>query len=147
MTSFMKFKVVVIIIGSLGLIFRLLLFYFDSYFAVGGPCHMNYLGNCNLISTLISNTAALQWPLILLFIFSLITYFMRDSVFRAWAWFAIPATLVSMLLIYITPEYSGGGFGPQISVGKGDVALLTSAVFVVVSIVVIVTSYVVRKKP
>lgn len=82
------------------------------------------------------------YPIIPLFVFALITYFMREEVYRAWVKFAIPATLLSMLLIYLTPESSGGsGFGPQIVLGKGDTALVTAAIFVIVSIVIIAVKY------
>ena len=80
-------------------------------------------------------------PVFPLFFFSLITYFLRDEVFETWAKFAIPGVLASMVLIYITTDTVGGGFGPQIMFGKGDTALLTSALFVILSAGIVVWKY------
>jgi hypothetical protein len=78
------------------------------------------------------------FPFVPLFFFSLITYFMRDEVFKLWVKFALPATATSMLLIFLTKDSTPGGFGPQIAFGKGDVALATTALFVLISIGIIV---------
>lgn len=75
------------------------------------------------------------------FLFSLITYKMPEKVFRAWAWFALPWTALSMVLIYMSPEYGQSGFGPSISLDKGFVAFLMAGSFVLVSIVIIIVRY------
>ena len=74
-------------------------------------------------------------------IFALITYFMRDEVYTAWVRVALWMLGISMVLIVITPEPETGGFGPQISFGKPDVALLTCALFVFISTVLIAWKY------
>ncbi len=88
----------------------------------------------------------LIFPSLPLFIFSTITFFLRDSVFHAWARFAVPATILSMLAIFFMQDSGSGGFGPQLSFGKGDVALITGLLFVVISIVIIVREYLRRAK-
>src|SRR3989338_3458221 len=50
-------------------------------------------------------------PILPLFLFSLITFFMREHVFRNWARFALPGVALSMLLTFLTPEPETGGFG------------------------------------
>ncbi len=85
-------------------------------------------------------------PILPFFLFALITYFMREEVYRAWIRFAIPMLGISMLLTALMPDSQGGGFGPQISFGKPDVALLTSAIFVVISIILIARSYLSLRK-
>ena len=80
-------------------------------------------------------------PILPFFFFSLITYKMPEKVFQAWAWFALPWSALSMVLIYMAPEYGQSGFGPSISVDKGFVAFCMSALFVVVSIFVIVVRH------
>lgn len=103
-----------------------------------------HLGNCPFI---LSSAETFLLPFVSLFLFSLVTYFMREEVFRTWAWFALPWTALSMVLIYLTPEYSGGGgFGPQIVLGKGDTALAMMALFVVISIIVIVSARIVSAR-
>ena len=89
------------------------------------------------------NFVAVQtlFPIIPLFLFSLVTYFMRESVYSMWAKFAIPATLFSILAIFFTQDSSGGGFGPQLSFGKGDVALICGALFVLISLAIIAYGY------
>ena len=85
-------------------------------------------------------------PILPLFVFALITYFMREEVYKAWIRFAIPMLGISMLLTAIMPDSQGGGFGPQISFGKPDIALLASAIFVIVSIIIIVKKYLQLRK-
>ena len=96
---------------------------------------MIYVGSCNIISNIIDITAVFPLPLTAFFLFSLITYFMREEVFHSWARFAAPAVIISILLILITPNDSGGGFGPQLSVDKADVAILTTVVISIASLV------------
>lgn len=113
----------------------------------------DFVGNYTICDTVMTNGAETYCPEILtaagltvvpilpLFLFSLITYFMREEVFKLWVKVAIPLALVSMMLIYLTPEQYAGGFGTQLSVGKGDTALASTVVLVVVSVVVIVIGY------
>ena len=81
------------------------------------------------------------FPFFPLLLFSLITYFMRESVSRPWVRFAVPATLLSVLAIFLMHDSSGGGFGPQLSFGKGDVAFICGALFILISIGIIAYGY------
>lgn len=92
--------------------------------------------------TCIDTLVLLLSPVLPAFIFSLITYFMRDAVHKAWARFSLVFVPVSMLLILITPESGGGGFGPSISFGKGDTAFLASVLFVLISMGIIIVQYI-----
>lgn len=74
------------------------------------------------------------FPLLVLFIFSLITYWMRDEIYRAWFKFARIWIPLSMLAIFLAPEYSNDWMFP---IEKGTVALATSLIFVVVSLIII----------
>jgi hypothetical protein len=91
-------------------------------------------GNCPFF--MISAETVLL-PIIPFFLFALITYFMREEVYKAWSTYAFPMLGVAMLLTAIMPDSHGGGFGPQIAFGKPDVAVLSSIIFIVVSIVII----------
>jgi hypothetical protein len=51
-----------------------------------------------------------------------------------------------MFLILIMPSDTGGGFGPQISLGKGDVALVTSFFFILISLTLIAYKFFTLKK-
>jgi hypothetical protein len=106
-----------------------------------GICPSYSYSNC---ASLTESIAEILIPTFILFLFSLITYFMREEVYRAWTKFAIPAVLISMFLIFITPDSSGGGMGPQLSFGKPDMALLTSAIFFIVSLLIIIVRYLKR---
>lgn len=99
-----------------------------------GLCPSYSFSNCARFT---DSMAEIMIPIIPFFLFSLTTYFLRDEVFKLWIKFAIPGVLVSMLLIFITPESTGGGFGPQIAIGKGDTALVTSVFFIIISIFII----------
>ena len=77
-------------------------------------------------------------PYTLLFVpillFSLVTYKMREEIFRAWIKFAVWWIPLSMILILISPEYTNDLVLPIV---KGTVAMATSAVFIVVSLFII----------
>lgn len=84
---------------------------------------LNYIASVNLL------------PIIALFLFSLITYKMRDEVYRAWLRFAYVWVPLSIVLIFLSPQYSTDWMYP---VEKGTVAFLTSALFVIISLILIV---------
>jgi len=73
-------------------------------------------------------------PFIPLFLFSLVTYKMRDEVYRAWLRFAYVWVPLSMVLIFLAPEYSTDWMYPVV---KGTVASFTSLLFVIISLVII----------
>ena len=77
-------------------------------------------------------------PIVALFILSFVIYWTREEVYRTWFRFARWWVPVSMVLIFITPEYGGGLFNP---IQKGSVAFITSALFVVISLVIIVWKF------
>ncbi len=73
-----------------------------------------------------------------LFFLSLITYKMRDGVYRAWIRVVYVAIPLSMLLIFLAPEYSTDWMFP---IEKGTVAFFSSALFVAISLVIIAWKY------
>ena len=70
------------------------------------------------------------------FLFSLITYKMRDEVSRAWIGFAKWWVPAQILLVLLTPESSGGFFVSLVD--KQLVAILLSALFVIISLLLII---------
>ena len=74
------------------------------------------------------------FPITLLF--SLITYKMREEVFRAWVRFATWWIPLQIVLTLLTPESSGGLFISLVD--KQLVAILLSFLFVLISLVLIV---------
>lgn len=83
------------------------------------------------------------FPFVPLFLFSLITYKMRDEVYRAWLRFAYVWVPLSMVLIFLAPQYSTDWMYP---VEKGTVAFLTSALFVIISLILIVWKSVIIRR-
>jgi len=71
-----------------------------------------------------------------LFFLSLITYWMRNEVYEAWFRFARWWIPLSMLAIFIAPEYSSDW---MYRIEKGSVAFITSALFVAISTIIILT--------
>ena len=82
-------------------------------------------------------------PVAPFFIFCLVTYWMRNEVYETWFRFARWWIPLSMLLIIISPEYQSDFMDPLF---KGSVAIITSAIFVIVSAIIIVYKLVQRKK-
>jgi len=73
-------------------------------------------------------------PIIPLFIFSLITYKMREGVYRAWWKFARIWIPLSMLAVFVSPSYGNW----MIPIEKGTVAFSSSILFVIISLVLII---------
>ena len=70
-------------------------------------------------------------PVIPLFLFSLITYWMRDGVYRAWARFSVIWIPLSMIAIFFSPEYSRDWMFPVV---KSNVAFFSSLIFTLISL-------------
>lgn len=99
-------------------------------------------GICNLVNAscvfFFDPIAENLLPIIPLFLLSLITYKMRDEVYRAWIRFAYVWIPLSMFLILIAPEYSADWMFPIV---KGTVAFFSSLLFVIISLIIIVWKY------
>lgn len=80
------------------------------------------------------NLIVISFPIIPLFLFSLITFKMREEIFQPWWKFARVWIPVSMLAILISPSSSSNFIFP---IEKGTVAFFSSALFVVISLVII----------
>lgn len=82
--------------------------------------------------------AEVIFPILPLFLFSLITYKMREEVFQLWFRFARVYIPASMLLILLAPSYSSNWMFPY---DKGIAAFLFSSLFIIISIVKIVLAH------
>ncbi|OGG40588.1 hypothetical protein A2118_03155 [Candidatus Kaiserbacteria bacterium GWA2_50_9] len=78
------------------------------------------------------------FPVIPLFVLSLITYKMRDEVYRAWLRFAQVWVPLSMLFIFLAPEYTSDWMFPVV---KGTVAFFSSLLFLIISLIIIAWKY------
>ncbi|MDP2655239.1 MAG: hypothetical protein Q8P17_01625 [bacterium] len=78
------------------------------------------------------------FPVIPLFLLSLITYKMSEEVYRAWLRFANVWIPLSIVLIFLAPEYSGDWMFPVV---KGTVAFFSSLLFVLISLLIICWKY------
>ena len=126
--KFFRFKKIILIIS--GLITTILLFINTiGTFKVCGS--VNY-GTC---MDIVAGAMFVLFPFMPLFVFTAITYKMRDSVYAAWFNFAKWWVPLSMLAILISPEYSNDWMLP---IEKGSVAFVTSVLFVAISIGILV---------
>ncbi len=87
---------------------------------------------------ILNQSAEILIPILAALLFCLITYWMRDEVYRTWFRFARWAIPLSMFLILITPEYGGGLFNP---IQKGSVAFVLTALFFIISLAVILIKH------
>ncbi|HBR78871.1 MAG TPA: hypothetical protein DEA46_00385 [Candidatus Moranbacteria bacterium] len=83
------------------------------------------------------------FPAIPLFIFSLITYPMKENVFQAWWQFTRVWIPISMLAILIAPSYSHNWMFP---IEKGTVASFSSLIYIITNILIIFSRYYALKK-
>lgn len=103
-----------------------------------GWCNLNFL--CQRSHD--DSIALVLFPIIPLFIFSLITFKMNEEVWKSWWKFARIWTLLSMLAILFSP--STGNW--MIPIEKGSVALVLMVAFVIISIILIVAKYFQKNK-
>ena len=75
------------------------------------------------------------------FVFSIITYFLREEVFRAWLRFAYWWIPVSLVFIYLAGGWSGGGFGIPAVLDQEFVSLILSGLFLLISLLLIAYKY------
>ena len=73
-----------------------------------------------------------------LFILSLITYKLRDEVFKTWLHFVYWWVPLSVFLVFITPD-SNPSILPIVT--KGPVALLMSFLFLIISLIIIIIRF------
>jgi len=85
-------------------------------------------------------------PLILLVPFSLLTYKMREEVFRAWLHFAYWWIPLSIVLTLLASGGSGGGFGIPNVFDQEFVAFVFSVLFAIISLVIILWKYLATRK-
>ena len=122
-----KKKVLLISVTYIAYFFLLLLISWQCY---SGWCQVRDDNTLGFILFVFS-------PLAPVFLFSLITYPLREETFRSWLRFAKWWVPMSMLLVLITPDGQGGGYMPSL-IDKQVVAFLTSVVFIIISTVIIV---------
>ena len=82
-------------------------------------------------------------PMLPVSIVCLFLLFQRTEIYESWFRFARWWIPLSMILIFISPEYPQGIYDP---IQKGSVALVMSVLFVAISIVIITIKYFSVKK-
>lgn len=80
-------------------------------------------------------------PFILLVPFSLLTYKMRDEVFRSWLHFAYWWVPISIVLTLLAGGGSGGGFGMSNVLDQEFFAFMFAALFTIISLIIIARKY------
>src|SRR3989338_2136068 len=90
-----------------------------------------HLGNCPEILSSLEILVVFAIPL---FILTLLIYFLNDVIYRSWFLFVRWWILFSIISTAVAPTYSHDWMVP---IEKGNVTLLMSSIFVVVSIIII----------
>ena len=81
---------------------------------------------------------ALFFSSVSLFLTFLILLFTKEAVFSSWKKFGIWYIPLAALLIFLAPSSSGGSFGFSMGIDREGVTMFISAVFLIVSILIIV---------
>lgn len=82
------------------------------------------------------NTAMIFYIFPFIFLFSLVTYFLKEEIFRIWSKFMYVWLPLSMLLVLIIPGGGGNGAFPSL-IDKQLVAILMSSLFVIISFIIV----------
>lgn len=99
-----------------------------------GICPPDY-SSC---SNILDQVAEIFFPVVPLLIFAGLTFFLNEQIYKSWFLFARFWTPLSMVAVLLAPEYGGHFMNP---IEKGSVALFMSAIFIVVSIIIIGIKY------
>lgn len=102
------------------------------------------MGSTSCIDTVFL-IAMLLYVFPFVFLFSLITYYLPEAVFRAWVNFAKWWVPIQILLVYLTPESSGGYF--VVLMDKQFAAIILSGLFVLISLGIIVWKSIAARRP
>jgi hypothetical protein len=114
----------------------------------------NFIGNVRICTKggvenyscldMLSSIEVIFLPIFAILVFSLITYKMRDEVFRLWLRFVYWWIPFSMFLTLITPNANGGYF---VSLWDNEMtAIFSSFIFVIVSTILIIYKSMKTKK-
>lgn len=113
----------------------------------------DYIGNARLCTSegvlhydcfnTISSIELIFFPVFPLAFLSLLTYRMRDEIFRAWTSFAVWWVPLSMLAIIIAPEEIKGSISVPM---KWPLAVFCAAILLLVSIIIILWKHYSLKK-
>ncbi|MEK7068888.1 MAG: hypothetical protein AAB947_00735 [Patescibacteria group bacterium] len=128
----------VFVVSMCGMVFFAFLFFLST-----GACYDRVW--CQILQDTFSNenlTVAFLFPP--LFLFSLITYKMREKVFRAWLHFAYWWVPLSIVLTFLSR--GGGGFGMPNVFDQEFVAFVFSALFFIVSLLIIAWKYIATRR-
>lgn len=125
-------KKIFFIVSGLLSIGLFVLNYIGNYRACDFFMNGGSISNCPFVLT---NIEMNLLPIIPLFLLSIIIYKMRDEVYRVWLRFAYVWVPLSMLLIFLAPEYSGDWMYPIV---KGTVAFFSSLLFIIISLILII---------
>lgn len=112
-----------------------IIFFASAFSKEVGICPSYNYSSCLNLSNQFSE---ILLPFFAVLLLSLITYWMRDEIYQTWFRFARWAVPLSMFLILITPEYSGGLFNP---IQKGSVSFALTTLFFLISLLIILTQY------
>lgn len=113
----------VLIVPALGSIFS-----YDYCFAQG---------HCPRLWEIIGSLTPIFFLFIPLFLLSLITYWMHEEVFLAWLRFTYWWIPLTILLVLMTKD-SSGGFGIPDILSRESVAMIFSALFLFISLILII---------
>jgi len=105
---------------------------------IGTDTICGWIGQDTVCMGILYSTIMNFFPVIPLFVLSLITYKMRDEVYRAWLRFAQVWVPLSMLFIFLAPEYTSDWMFPVV---KGTVAFFSSLLFLIISLIIIAWKY------
>ena len=107
-----------------------------------------YVGTvCNRMERYVSQNLTIFYYLIpFILLFSLLTYKMHERVFRSWLHFAYWWVPLSIILTFLAGGGSGGGFGMPNIFDREFVAFIFSALFFVISLIIIVWKYIATRR-
>lgn len=113
--------------------------YFLNYIGTYWICdHVLFVGHEGNCPSIIANGIVNFFPIVPVFFLSFITYKMREEIYWVWLRFSYVWIPISMILIFLAPEYSNDWMYP---VTKGAVASFSSLLFVIISLIIIVWKY------
>jgi hypothetical protein len=127
----MKKKTIILIFSGFGMLLLAIWEIIGNFKLCG-----SVWGNCVEI---LAEVEIILFPIAPLFVFSLITYKMREEIFEIWWKFARIFIPLIMLAVYIAPSYPSNSYFPI--EGEGSVLLYFCLNFIISSTLLIISKY------
>ena len=129
-----------VLIGSVtGVVFFIL----GMLFLMNDACSVDAWVRCRNVDELVNTLLTLLMFAIPIFLFSLLTYFLKEEIFRIWLRFTYWWVPLSFVMVIFSSDHSGGLLGIS---DQEIFGILTWGLYIIISLIIVVWKYVATRR-